>query len=78
MTFMQKLFMKVLPKSWAEQMRADSEAWRVRCCTCGESRSIWELGGIRWKAYSSGKRTLIRCTRCGMIRVAAVEKTKQG
>ncbi len=25
----------------------------ARCETCGDERSIWELGGIRWKAAGS-------------------------
>ena len=73
MTLIQKFFMAVLPTRWAEDMRAESERWRIRCCTCGASRSVWETGGIRWKAASAGKRILVQCSRCGELRAATME-----
>jgi hypothetical protein len=75
MSFIQRLFMRLLPRRWAEQMKADSQAWRIRCTGCNRSRSIWEIGGIRWKAYSRGKRTIVRCSQCGGMQIAAIEKT---
>lgn len=64
MSLLQKFFIALFPKRWAEAMEADSRAWMVSC-SCGFARSIWELGGIRWK--SSGKAytaTYMRCPRC--------------
>ena len=75
MTFIQKFFLAILPQKWGESMRSESEQWQIRCCTCGASRSVWDAGGIRWKAASSGKRIMIRCEQCGALRAAAVEKT---
>ena len=63
MSFIQRFFMKVLPRSWAESMRADSLRWTMRC-TCGFEQSIWEMGGIRWKA-TGNSRNLLRCRQCG-------------
>ena len=63
MSFIQKFFMAVLPRSWAEEMQAESQQWILRC-TCGFERSMWEVGGIRWKAAGSPRR-LIRCSQCG-------------
>ena len=74
MSLIQRFMMAVLPTRWGDSMREESEAWRIRCCTCGTSRSIWDAGGIRWKAYSKGKRTLVRCSKCGWLRIAAIEK----
>lgn len=74
MSRIQRFFITVLPKSWAAAMQADSERWKMRCCTCGWTQSYWEAGGIRWKAVSKGKRIMIRCANCEQIRVAAVEK----
>src|SRR5437868_15462154 len=71
MTLLQKFFFAVLPRKWAEDMRAQSQAWQIRCCTCGASRSVWDCGGIRWKAASVGKRTLAHCSHCGGLRAAA-------
>jgi hypothetical protein len=30
-------------------MRAESLRWMIRC-ECGFERSMWEVGGVRWKA----------------------------
>jgi hypothetical protein len=38
MSLIQRLLMKVLPAAWAEDMRADSQAWKLRC-PCGHERS---------------------------------------
>jgi len=48
----------------AAAMEAHSRAWLVQCPNCGHSRSIWELGGIRYKATGS-PRTRLRCPNCG-------------
>lgn len=77
MSTLQKFFLAVLPQSWGESMRADSQRWQFRCCTCGWTRSVWDAGGIRWKAHSAGKRTMMRCLQCKQIRVAALEKKDQ-
>jgi uncharacterized Zn finger protein len=64
----------MFPKRFWRSVIRESREWRVRCLTCGTSRSYWKLGGIRWKAASSGKRMLVRCPQCGRSRVAAVER----
>lgn len=74
MRWLQRLVTGVLPKRLADDMRAHSEQWRIRCTTCGYSQSVWESGGIRWRAASRGKRTLVRCPRCRRWRCAAVER----
>jgi len=73
MSALQRFFLAVLPQRWGESMKRDSKAWRFRCITCDFSRSVWDAGGIRWKAASRGKRTMIYCTVCGKLRSAAVE-----
>lgn len=45
-------------------MEAESRSWILRCPDCGHERSIWDMGGIRYKA--AGKpRKLMRCPSCG-------------
>lgn len=44
-------------------MRRDSMAWKIKC-PCGYERSVWETGGIRWKAKGNPKR-LMKCPKCG-------------
>ena len=63
MSFFQKVFTVIFPTKWAQAMEADSRSWMVRC-PCGLARSVWELGGIRWKA--SGKQHwFVKCPKCG-------------
>jgi hypothetical protein len=62
-SFVQKLITTLVPRSWAAGMEAESRAWKARCQDCGNERSIWELGGIRWKAGGSPRRRTA-CPRC--------------
>jgi hypothetical protein len=65
MSFIQRLFAKMLPKRSMEAMKAESEDWILQCPSCSHEISIWEIGGIRYGAKSRGKRTLLRCQGCG-------------
>lgn len=62
MTGLQKFLTSVLPKSWADNMRRESEQWKM-CCPCGNQRSVWEAGGIRWGGSGNPKR-LLKCPAC--------------
>ena len=63
MSLPQRFFKAIFPKKWAASMEADSRLWMVRC-PCGHATSMWELGGIRWKAYGE-PRMLRKCPQCG-------------
>jgi len=63
MSFIQSVLTTIFPKSWGEAMRAESLEWMLRC-PCGHERSIWELGGIRWKAAGNPRRWT-HCPQCG-------------
>jgi ribosomal protein S27E len=75
MSLLQILVETILPGQWADEIRAESRSWRIRCLGCGASRSVWDAGGVRWKATSIRKRTLVHCSHCGRLRVAAIERT---
>lgn len=64
MTFIQNLITSLVPRAWAQDMEADSRAWKARCPNCNHARSVWEMGGIRWKA-AGNPRWLLRCPNCG-------------
>jgi len=64
MTRTQRLLTGLVPRAWAAAMEADSRRWMVRCHACGFARSIWEIGGVRWKATGSSA-TWRRCPGCG-------------
>lgn len=63
MTRVQRFFKRILPKQMAAEMEAESREWMLRC-ECGTEQSIWELGGIRWKASGNPKK-LMKCAKCG-------------
>ena len=63
MSTVQRLAKKLLPARTAAAMEAESREWRV-LCACGHDRSIWDIGGIRYKA-AGNPRTLMKCPACG-------------
>ncbi len=55
-----------------EKMKADSMLYRFTCA-CGKETSIWEIGGIRYKAY--GKPTTgVKCPHCGKFSMRKIYK----
>ena len=60
----QKFLQMILPKEWSADMEAESRGWKLRCPSCGLECSIWDLGGVRWKAEGNPRR-LARCRNCG-------------
>jgi hypothetical protein len=64
MTGIQRLLKRVLPTGWAASMEAESRSWIVQCDTCQRGRSVWDLGGVRWKAAGT-RRLLSYCDVCG-------------
>lgn len=44
-------------------METESRSWMVKC-SCGYEESVWDKGGIRWKAKGKPKQ-YGRCQKCG-------------
>lgn len=63
MSFIRRILTAVLPRRWAESMEASSRSWVVRC-SCGFAQSVWDWGGIRWKAAGQ-PRWYMKCPQCG-------------
>ncbi|NUM43241.1 MAG: hypothetical protein HUU38_00930 [Anaerolineales bacterium] len=64
MSLIQNLIRSLLPAKLAADMEADSKRWVLTCPNCNHVQSVWEIGGVRYKAFSKGKRTGIRCLNC--------------
>ena len=64
MSAIQKLFAAFLSPQAAADMESESRRWLVQCPSCGHARSIWELGGIRWKAAGNPRKYVV-CPQCG-------------
>ena len=54
-------FMSAKTKAAAE---ADSRRWGFTCSKCGERSSIWDIGGLRYKAVGEPT-SLVMCPKCG-------------
>jgi predicted RNA-binding Zn-ribbon protein involved in translation (DUF1610 family) len=63
-SFTQRLVTRLMPRRAAEIERETRE-WDVVCPKCGDTRSVWDIGGIRYKAASKGKRIGSTCPSCG-------------
>lgn len=73
MNSLQKLVVAILPEKWAASMESESRTWIMRCSSCGLERSVWEAGGIRWKAAGTVRRYLF-CPKCGVSRWHTIYK----
>lgn len=54
-------------------MEAESRGWLIVCPDCGLARSVWETGGVRYKA-SGTSRVGMACPRCGRTGWHRIEK----
>lgn len=73
MTLLQRLLLFFIPASKRAEAEAESRAWHLTCETCHHARSVWDLGGIRWKA-SGESATRTRCPACGTTGFHTLEK----
>lgn len=67
MSLIQRLILSIVPRKLGEAMEKDSRLWFIRCLTCGSEVSIWDIGGIRYRAAGESW-TLRRCPKCSRIR----------
>lgn len=63
MSSAQRFFAAILPKRLAAEMESESRSWMIRC-ECGFEQSVWDSGGIRWKAKGSPRQFRL-CRSCG-------------
>ncbi|UCC63499.1 MAG: hypothetical protein JSV36_00075 [Anaerolineae bacterium] len=66
MSFFQELLQAILPQRVVGEMEAESRSWMLRCGACGLERSVWDTGGVRWKAAGRPSR-LVRCPQCARV-----------
>jgi DNA-directed RNA polymerase subunit RPC12/RpoP len=65
---------KLFP-NFAKQVEQQSREWLIACPRCGHEVSVWEAGGIRFKA-SGTKRTLGKCSACRKIGFLTIYRAK--
>jgi hypothetical protein len=67
MSPLQRLCKFFMPRKWFEAAKAESQNWIIRC-PCGGGISVWDAGGLRWKASTRKRnwpRTWMKCATCG-------------
>ena len=64
MGWLSRFITRNMDRNLAQEMEAESRQWHLQCPKCGHSKSVWELGGLRYKA-SGSKSVLGRCSGCG-------------
>ena len=67
---LRRLIVRFFP-NLAARIEADSRRWMVRCRHCGFEQSVWDAGGMRYKARGTVRR-YGKCSNCGkssMLRV---------
>jgi hypothetical protein len=67
MRFIQKFLMSVFPQNLAAKMEAESRDWMFKCPACQYEISIWDSGGIRYKATHK-ERQPGWCRGCGKFK----------
>ena len=55
----------------AARMEQDSRKWMVQCPKCGHEISVWDAGGIRYRARGTVRR-LGRCSQCQKLRMLRI------
>jgi hypothetical protein len=66
MSIRQRFLQAIFGQRLAEEMETESRSWMVQCNACALERSVWEMGGVRWKAFGRPAR-LMRCPQCRRI-----------
>jgi len=71
----QKLVKFFSSKSTFEKMMEESKLYKFDC-DCGKTSSIWEIGGIRYKAIGNPTK-LVKCPGCGKAAMRRIYKTER-
>ena len=71
---LRSLFSRLSP-ALMQRIEAESRTWFIQCQKCGHEISVWDAGGMRYKALGPVWR-LARCVNCrrvGMVKIYRVE-----
>jgi phage FluMu protein Com len=67
------LIMRFMSPKMREDAEAESRKWVATCPRCQSINSIWDMGGMRYKAAGRPIK-LVRCPKCGKISPHQFEK----
>lgn len=72
---LRKVILWFMPAKMKAAAEAESRAWISTCQHCGAGTSIWDLGGIRYKATGEPT-TRAKCAGCGRYSSMTFRKLK--
>jgi len=75
-TRLQKFLLRFIPAAHRDATIADSLRWRFDC-DCGHTFSIWEIGGIKYKATGESLNR-VKCPACGVIKMRKLRYHQDG
>ena len=67
------IFLFFMPPKMKAEAEEESRKWLATCPRCQTVNSVWDMGGIRYKA-AGNKVSLVRCAHCGKASVMRFEK----
>ncbi|WP_432448717.1 hypothetical protein [Aliiroseovarius marinus] len=71
MSLLKRFFSALSPDP--KEVEAETRKWWVTCKTCGHSKNLWEVGGVRYKATGT-KASRGFCSKCGQKRWLKIHK----
>jgi hypothetical protein len=71
----QKLLRLFTSSATFSKIEAESRDWFWTCPSCGHEFSVWDKGGIRYKASGNPIR-LVRCPSCDRTAMLRLERGK--
>ena len=71
---LRSLISRVSP-SLMQRIEAESRSWLMQCQKCGHEISVWDAGGMRYKALGPVWRLgrCVNCRRVGMMKIYGAE-----
>ena len=72
MSLIQKIIKFFVSARTFSKIKLESEEWYFKC-DCGNEFSVWDTGGIRYKAKGNPLKAA-RCTKCNKIAVRKLYK----
>lgn len=70
----QKFIMWFSSEEKFRKMEEESKQWRFTC-SCGKEWSIWDMGGIRYKA-AGNPNIRVKCPQCAKVQMLKISKVE--
>ncbi|MDH3759351.1 MAG: hypothetical protein OEU50_00125 [Gammaproteobacteria bacterium] len=73
---MLRTLIRTLFPAFMERVEAESKTWFMQCRKCGSEISVWDYGGMRYRALGTVYR-LGRCRECQKVSMLRVYQRSQ-